>query len=69
MKQPSYRTVRMIPFRCSRGHFMLVTRSKETARPGNCDHIECQDNNDIPVQCGPAQSVTVELYKVPVREK
>lgn len=69
MKQPSYRQVRIIPFRCSRGHFMLVTRSKETAPPGNCDHFECQDNDDEPVQCGPKQYVTISLYKVPLVEK
>jgi len=53
------------PFRCSRGHLILVTRPKSQAQPGNCDRRDCQDNSEEPVQCGPRQRATIIVWSDP----
>jgi len=58
-----YHEASITPFRCSRGHLMLVTRTNHI-EPGNCDRAECIDNDDQPVQCGPWQRVRVEVTKL-----
>ena len=50
------------PYRCSRGHIMLVTRPEATAQPGNCDHLECQDKLSEPVQIGRRQTICFTVY-------
>ena len=60
-------SVNVTPFLCSRGHLMLVTRPPISARPWNCDRLECSDNDDRPVQVGPRQAVV--LYRIQRRIK
>lgn len=62
MERKKKALVMATPFRCSRGHLIVVTRPKGTAQPCNCDRITCQDNNDEPKQCGPTQRITIEIY-------
>ena len=55
----------VVPFRCSRGHLMLITRPKSQMEPGNCDRRECQDNSEQPIQCGPKQRQAFIVWSDP----